>query len=551
MKPRANDSAFLLHPHRRGVPGVERMRRYRDEDEVDLLIVGCGAGGGVLAQRLARRGWRVVVLEEGPFWDPDRDWVSDEAGSHALYWTRKRIIGGGDPVEMGKNNSGRGVGGSMTHFAGYAPRFHPSDFETFTRDGVGVDWPISYWDLKEHYEELERELPVAGQHWPWGDPHGYPHSPHPVGGAAECGWRGARACGIEMRVGPVAIANGQFGNRPHCIYRGFCLEGCKVNAKASPLVTHVPDAIEHGAEIRADSMAVRVELDESSGLVTGVTYIHQGQERFQRAAAVAVAGYSIETPRLLLNSTSARFPNGLANNNDQVGRYLMVQGASQLAARFPELLRQYKAPPPEISSEQFYETDESRGFARGFSIQTVSPLPIGWAEHVIAEGHWGEDLRRHMRDYNHWAVLGMLCELLPRAENRVTLADEPDDFGMPVARVDYTQCDNDRANIAYAKRVLRQIWENAGAEEIFAIDRYAHLVGGCRMGFTPEDSVVNSDQRAWEVPNLFIADGSVCPTQGSANPALTIMALASRLAERLDSGRMRARDGSFAALARG
>src|SRR5256885_2213139 len=130
VKPRANDSAFLLDPHRRGVPGLERMRRYRDDDEVDLLIVGCGAGGSVLAQRLARRGWRVVVLEEGPFWDPDRDWVSDEAGSHELYWTRKRLIGGGDPVEMGKNNSGRGVGGSMTHFAGYTPRFHPSDFET-------------------------------------------------------------------------------------------------------------------------------------------------------------------------------------------------------------------------------------------------------------------------------------------------------------------------------------------------------------------------------------------------------------------------------------
>jgi choline dehydrogenase-like flavoprotein len=273
-----------------------------------------------------------------------------------------------------------------------------------------------------------------------------------------------------------------------------------------------------------------------------VTYINEGSVRFQRAAAVAVAGYSIETPRLLLNSTSARFPNGLANNNDQVGRYLMVQGASQLAARFPQKLRMYKAPPPEVSSEQFYETDESRGFARGFSIQTVSPLPIGWAEHVIAEGHWGEDLRRHMRDYNHWSVLGMLCELLPQPENRVTLADELDDYGMPIARVDYTQCDNDRANIAYAKGVLHDIWENAGAEEIFAIDRYAHLVGGCRMGFTPEDSVVDADHRAWEVPNLFIADGSVCPTQGSANPALTIMALASRLAERLAGNRIAVRD---------
>ena len=113
------------------------MRRFRDDDEVDLLIVGCGAGGAVLAQRLARAGWRIVVLERGPFWDPDEDWVSDEEGSHHLYWTDKRIIGGEDPVELGKNNSGHGVGGSMVHYAGYTPRFHPSDFETRTRDGVG------------------------------------------------------------------------------------------------------------------------------------------------------------------------------------------------------------------------------------------------------------------------------------------------------------------------------------------------------------------------------------------------------------------------------
>jgi len=542
IRPPENDSAFILHPHKRGVPNVDRMARYRDDDEVDMLIVGCGAGGGTLAQRLARRGWRVVVLERGPFWDPDRDWVSDEKGSHKLFWTDKRIVGGSDPVQMGKNNSGLGVGGSMTHFAGYTPRFHPSDFETYTRDGVGADWPISYWDLKPHFERCEAELPVAGQFWPWGDPHGYPHGPHPIGGAAEVAWRGARDCGIEMRVGPVAIANGQFGNRPHCIYRGFCLEGCKVNAKASPLITHVPDAIEHGAEIRADCMAIRVELDEASGRVTGVTYLKGGQEHFQRAAAVAVAGYSIESPRLLLNSKSARFPNGLANSNDVVGRYVMVQGASQTAARFPEPMHMFKAPPPEVSSEQFYETDESRGFARGFSIQTVSPMPIGWAEHVLADGHWGYALREYMRDYVHWTVLGVLNELLPRAENRVTLTDEPDQFGMPIPRFDYSQCDNDRANIAYSKKVIKEIWEHAEAQDTLTIDRYAHLVGGCRMGADPDSSVVNSDQQSWEVPNLFVADGSVMPTQGAANPALVIMALASRLAERLidkkvDTGR--------------
>ncbi|MBV9310988.1 MAG: GMC family oxidoreductase [Solirubrobacterales bacterium] len=533
LRPPENDSAFLLDVHRRAVPR-ERMARYDDGYPVDLVIVGAGAGGGTLAQRLARRGWKVVVLEVGPFWDPDADWVSDEAGSHKLYWTDKRVIGGTDPVALGQNNSGHGVGGSMIHYAGYCPRFHPSDFEVRARDGVGEDWPISYWELKPHYERLELELPVSGQFWPWGDPHAYPHTAHPIAGGAELAWGGARKLGIEMRVGPVGITNGAFGNRPHCIYRGFCLQACKVNAKASPLVTHIPDAIEHGAEIREHSMATWVEIDESSGRVTGVRYLHEGSEHFQRADAVAIAGYSIETPRLLLNSTSGRFPNGLANNNDQVGRCVMVQGAPQVAGRFPDEVRMYKAPPPEISSEQFYETDQSRGFARGFSIQTVGPLPIAWAEHVLADGHWGHALREYMRDYNHWYTLGILSELLPLPENRVTVSSEvTDQNGIPVARMDYSQCENDRKNIAYAKDTLNRIWEAAEAQDTLTIDRYAHLVGGCRMGVDPERSVIDSDHRAWEVPNLFIADGSVMPTQGSANPALTIMALASRLAERL------------------
>jgi choline dehydrogenase-like flavoprotein len=196
----------------------------------------------------------------------------------------------------------------------------------------------------------------------------------------------------------------------------------------------------------------------------------------------------------------------------------------------------YKAPPPEVSSEQHYETDESRGFARGFSIQTVSPLPIGWAEHVLADGHWGRAMREYMRDYNHWAVVGVLNELLPMPENRVTLADENDANGLPVAHFSYSLCDNDRANISFSTGVTKGILDAAGAQDILTIHRYAHLIGGARMGTSPEESVVDPDQRVWGVPNLFICDGSVCPTQGSANPALTIMALASRFAERLITG---------------
>jgi choline dehydrogenase-like flavoprotein len=533
-----NESAWLLptdgsrtdHRLRRD------MRRFDDDDEVDMVIVGAGAGGSVLTQRLARAGWSVVCLDAGPFWDPDRDWVSDERGSHTLYWTEPRQIGGADPVPLGSNNTGRGVGGSMVHYAGFTPRFHPSDFRTETLDGVGADWPIDYADLRPYYEQLEVELPVAGQDWPWGDPHPYPHAPHRVSGNGQTFLRGAAAAGVDARIGPVAIPNGRFGNRPHCIYRGFCLQGCKVNAKASPLITHIPDALVHGAEIRADSQVIRILVDDNRGMVTGVEYVHAGVTRRQRARAVAVAGYSIETPRLLLLSTSSRYPNGLGNNNDLVGRYVMVQGAPQTAGRFVEEIRMFKAPPPEVSSEQFYETDPTKPYRRGWSIQTVSPLPITWAEHVTAQGHWGAVLREYMRDYVHWATLGALCEFLPDNENRVTLADEQDRHGVPVAHFSYSKTEKDRQLMRAAKESMEVILRAAGATHVMTIERFAHLVGGARMAASAERGVVDSAHRVFGVPNLLVIDGSVLPTQGAANPALTIMALAARAAGLLAGG---------------
>ncbi len=532
-----NESAWLLPADGKRVNHQLRhdMRRFDDTDEVDLVVVGCGAGGSTMIQRLARAGWKVVALDAGPFWDPGADWVSDEAGSHHLYWTEPRVISGSDPVPLGSNNSGRGVGGSMVHYAGYTPRFHPSDFQTHTLDGVGADWPIAYGDLKAYYEAMEEELPVAGEKWPWGDPHSYPYRPHPVGGNGEIFLRGAEAMGLTAKVGPVAIVNGRFGNRAHCIYRGFCLQGCKVNAKASPLITHIPDALAHGAEVRANAMVTKVEIDEHTGRATGVHYMLDGVARFQRADRVAIAGYSIETPRLLLNSASDRFPDGLCNDFDQVGRYLMVQGAPQTAGRFDAEIRMFKAPPPEVSTEAFYETDPSKSYKRGFSIQTVSPLPITWAEHVSAQGYWGADLRSYMSDYVHWSCLGALCEFLAQPDNRVTLAQEKDRHGLPVANFAYSQCANDTALMEAAQSVMEDILHAAGADEVITIQRFAHLVGGARMAADEQHGVVDSNCRTFAVPNLYITDGSVLPTQGSANPALTIMAVAARAAERLIS----------------
>ncbi|HET9059690.1 MAG TPA: GMC family oxidoreductase [Acidimicrobiales bacterium] len=528
-----NESAWLLPTGqaRTNWELREQMRRYDHDEEVDVVIVGCGAGGGTLTQRLARAGFSVVALDAGPWWDPGSDWVSDEAGSHKLYWTEPRVISGEDPVAMGSNNSGRGVGGSMVHFAGYVPRFHPSDFQTYSLDGVGADWPIRYEDLKPYYEQIEEELPAAGEPWPWGDPHSYPHHAHPLGPNGEIFRRGATKLGLHTRVGPVAIPNGRFGHRNHCIYRGFCLQGCKVNAKASPLITHIPDALAHGAEIRPDSMVYEVVV--ANGRAKGVRYFHDGASYFQRARLVAIAGYSIETPRLLLLSASKEFPDGLCNDYGQVGHYVMVQGAQQTAGRFADEIRMYKAPPPEVTCEEFYETDPKKDYKRGFAIQNVSPLPITYSEHVTAQGHWGEVLREYMRDYVHWAVLGSLCEFLPQFRNHVALADEKDRHGLPVANFSHSECDNDKQLLQAAKSVMEDILHAAGAQEVITIKRYAHLVGGCRMAASPDQGVVDANLRTFAVPNLFITDGSVMPTQGSANPALTIMSLAARCADYL------------------
>ncbi len=299
-------------------------------------------------------------------------------------------------------------------------------------------------------------MPVAGPAWyPWGDPHGYAFGPHPMGGVGNTLIRGCTNLGIGVSAGgPVAILSGSRGNRPHCIYRGFCIQGCKVGAKASTLITHVPDALENGAEIRDRCMVSRIHHDRKANRVTGVSYLDQaGKEHFQKAKVVIVSGYAIETPRLLLNSACDGYENGLANSSDTVGRYLMAQAGNVILGRFDEPVRMYKAPPAHALTEEFYETDPKRGFARGFAIQTVGPLPIAFAKQMMAaRGNWGWGMRRIMMDYNHWSAFGLLGEILPWPDNRVTLAKETDQFGLRVAQVNFDLHDNDEKLIEFGKK---------------------------------------------------------------------------------------------------
>jgi choline dehydrogenase-like flavoprotein len=509
------------------------MREYSPSEEVDFCIVGTGAGGGVLAQRLARFGFSVVALEAGPWHDTENDMVSDEAGSARLYWTDLRISGGSDPLEFGANNSGRGVGGSTIHYAGFCPRLHPSDFRVKSQDGVAVDWPIAYEVLEPYYATMEREYPVSGPaHYPWGKPHGYPYGPLQAGTAGQKLIEGCARLGIPVVAGgPVAIPAGRAGKRPHCIMRGFCLLGCKVGAKSSTMVSHIPDAIEHGAEIRTRSMAAQIVVDDS-GRASGVRYFRtvgdDGAfvEEFQRAKAVIVAGYAVESPRLLLNSD-------VGNSSGLVGKFLMAQAGPVVWGRFKQPIRQYKAPPACALTEEFYETDPRNDFVRGYALQTVAPLPIAMAHLLIEQqGEYGERLIQGMQEYNHYAAIGVLGEVLPDERNYVSLHPSVKDrYGLPVAYSHFNLFDNDHRMMQAGISRARAVLEAAGATETHSVNRYAHLVGTCRMGVSPTESVVDQWCRSWDVPNLLVCDGSVLPTQGSANPAITISALAARTAD--------------------
>ena len=280
-------------------------------------------------------------------------------------------------------------------------------------------------------------------------------------------------------------------------------------------------------------MVARVDM--KNGRAVGVTYFDaQGVTHSQRAKAVLVCGYAIETPRLLLNSACPGHEQGLGNTGGALGRYLMVQAGNVVMGRFADLVRMYKAPPANGITEEFYETDPSRGFARGFAIQTVGPLPIAFAKQMaVAKGAWGWGMRRIMMDYNHWAALGVLGEILPWEDNRVELASDIDRFGLPVAKVTFGLRENDKKLIAYAVQKTTEILVAAGAQETVQESRFAHLVGGARMGNDARTSVVDKFGGVHGVENLFVCDGSILPTQGSANPGLTIQSLAARTADYL------------------
>ncbi|WP_027780527.1 GMC family oxidoreductase [Paraburkholderia caledonica] len=538
-----HDAQFVPRGKNGRAPDVFRpgawipMREYPQDEPVDFAIVGTGAGGGTLACRLAEKGFKVVAFDAGAWWRPLEEFASDETHQGKLFWTDERICDGDNPLHLGNNNSGKAVGGSTVHFAMVSLRFRPEWFKSRSLLGYGADWPLDWREMWRYYGEVEEALKIAGPvNYPWGPKRPrYPYRAHELNASALVLARGCEALGIDWSPTPLATVSAPRGGAHPCVYRGFCVAGCATNAKQSALVTWIPRAVRAGAEIRDLAMVGRIAMGDD-GRASGVEYMREGRWQFQRARNVVVAGYAIETPRLLLMSATERFPDGLANSSGLVGKNLMVQLNQAVWGTMDEEIRWYKGPPSLSLTEHWNYEDKGKDFFGGYCYMSQGPLPVAWVSTQNGRGLWGQQLQDEMRKYNHQAGLKIVGEAMPQERNRVTLADEKDQYGLPVARVTYSLCDNDKRLVRHSLDFMSLALEAAGARDVWReTDDTCHLNGTARMGDDPATSVVNADCRSWDIDNLWICDGSVFPTVGGVNPSLTIQAIAMRTADRIEA----------------
>jgi choline dehydrogenase-like flavoprotein len=510
------------------------------DEAADVVVIGTGAGGGNVIRELCLAGIKVVALEAGPRLDADKDFEEDEVTMfNKLSWLDP-VIAKGPDITGSVTWICKSVGGSTTHWAGAALRLQPHEFRARTTYGAVpsadlADWPIDYDTLLPYYEKAERLLGVAGRVMP----------PAPGNTNFLVMKRGAQARGLEAQPGFMAINTEEYDGRAVCTQRGYCFSGCRNQAKWSSLYEAIPKAEATGwLDLRPNCQALSISTD-AAGRATGVVYADpDGRVVEQEAQMVVLAGNSIQSPRLLLNSASSRFPDGLANGSGLVGRHYMRHLTASTYAQFPQPVHAYKGMTMMGIVTDFADNrPEERHYVGGFHLETimlgpaftaifVSPGPL--TSTVGSHALWGQPLVDLMESYTHLAGLWIVGEDLPQADNRVTLDPEQKDaYGMPVAVVTYSDHANDVAMRDYAWQQARALYTAAGATQVWDTPPYpaTHNLGTCRMGSDPSKSVVNEYGQAHEVPNLFIADGSVFPTSGSENPTLTICALAIRQAE--------------------
>ena len=503
-----------------------------DDDSV-AVVIGSGAGGGTMANQLAQNGIKVVCLEAGKRLAMSDIVNDDDAMFGKFTWLDERIGEAGAlpnfPVWTCKT-----VGGSTMHWTAATPRLQAHEMQARSTygnvEGANlVDWPITLEELGPYYAKVEYLMGVTGTN-------GIPYLPGNnnfkvlEAGARNLGYK-------DIDTNNMAINPQPRDGRGGCLQLGFCSSGCATGAKWSTLYTEITSAEKTGNfELRSECMAIRL-ITDNANRVTGVQYLDAaGNMQVQQARFVCVAGNAPETTRLLLNSKTERYPDGLANSSGQVGRNYMRHVITALVGIMPGEVHFYKG--AQVAGVVRDETrhDPGRGFLGGFQLHTVNFTP-GFLANTMLSGKWGKEFTDVMEQYRNFAAVMIMGEDLPVPDSRISLHPQrKDQYGLPVTVVHYQHHPNNRAMINYAMDVARKMYESLGAVQLFdLVDVFpaTHNMGTARMGDDPATSVCDRWGRTHDIENLYISDGSLFPTVGCENPTITIVALVLRQAEQI------------------
>ncbi len=513
------------------------VAKFELNDDSVVVVIGTGAGGGVVANELAQKGVKVVALEAGGRYLPE-DYINDEWESFGqLAWLDARSTSG--DWRVAKDFSGlpawivKAVGGTTTHWAGASLRFQAHEFKTKTTYGDVqganlLDWPIDLAEMEPWYEKAETKLGVTRT----GDRAGLPGNNN-----FKVFEAGAKALGYkEVHTGRMAINSADYDDRLACQQTGFCFQGCKWGAKWSAAYTDIPRGEATGnLEVRERAHVLKIEHD-NSGKVTGVLYADRdGNQQLQKARIVCVAGNSIESPRLLLNSASAMFPDGLANSSGQVGRNYMRHMTGSVYAVFDKPVKMWRGTTMAGIVQDESRHDPSRGFVGGYELETLA-LGLPFMAAFLDPGGWGREFTTALDSYENMAGLWIVGEDMPQETNRITLNhDLKDQYGLPAPNVHFDDHPNDKAMRAHAYKQGMAIYDAVGATRTFPTPPYpsTHNLGTNRMSENARDGVVNKWGQTHDIANLFISDGSQFTTGAAENPTLTIVALAIRQADHI------------------
>jgi choline dehydrogenase-like flavoprotein len=538
----------------------EPGRRFATSDEVDFVVIGSGPAGGSVARELTRLGHDVVLLEQGKWYQPN-EFHHDELGvffngkytiSPELHAQTYRRTARDKAERRLYLNYAAAVGGSSMHFAANYWRLRPIDFKEFSARGAVkgaalADWPITYEELEPYYTAVEWAIGVSGQ--AGADPKDaprsrpYPLPPLPAHGPGALLEIGARKLGWHPIPAPMAILSQRYNGREGCHYCGFCwFFPCEWGAKSGANFTMVPEAVQSGrCELRTESKVRKIEVD-ARGRVTGVVYFDRNKhEVVQRAKAVFLCANGAESPRLLLMSKSNQFPDGLANSSGMVGRHLMFNGGTDAAGEFEHPINGHRGPPVTRIVLDPYELDPKLDIVGGGGIDFRQPFPpiLSALNSPPNTPTWGAGYKEWLRKaHSHVTRSWGHTTSLPVETNRVELDPEvKDSWGLPAIRTTFKEHEMDKRLYAYMRDRSEELLKAAGALKTWKADipddpgGSVHMLGTCRMGNDPKSSVVNKYNRAHDVPNLFVVDGSSMTTSGRGQPTLTIQALAFRAAD--------------------